>query len=99
MRSTGGQEPVRHRDRELTGWVALRRRPNAGWSWGVLLARMDREAGLLAPWLTGLNERLVTEWGHRFPSGFEVTAGLRWDLDHFRRQAFDGGHVRFSSRW
>ena len=37
--------------------------------------------------------------GHRFRSGFEVTAGVSWDLDNFGRAPFDGGHLRLSAGW
>ena len=60
---------------------------------------LDRDAGYQAPWLTSQNHRLITEAGHRFRSGFEVTAGLRWDLDHFAREPFEGGHLRLSAAW
>ena len=60
-------------------------------------ALLDRDAGSQAPWLTSQNQRLITEAGHRFRSGFEVTAGLRWDLDHFVREPFGGGHLRLSA--
>ncbi len=93
------QQPVRHSDREHSAWAGLRRQPTAGWTWGALVAWMDREAGVLAPWLSGANKRLITDWGYRFVSRFEVTAGVRWDLDYSRDRLFDGGHLRFTAMW
>jgi hypothetical protein len=46
-----------------------------------------------------MNHRLLMEGGHRFASGFEVVAGLRWDLDQFPARIFDGGHLRFAATW
>ena len=43
--------------------------------------------------IAGTQSSLITEAGHRFRSGFEVTAGLRWDLDHFVREPFEGGYI------
>ena len=88
-----------HRDRELFARAALVRYPEAGWTGRLAYAVLDRDAGPRAPWLTSQNRRLIMEAGHRFRSGFEVTAGLRWDLDNFVREAFDGGHLRLSAGW
>ena len=95
----GGGSPREHRDRAVFARAALVRRPEAGWTGRLAYALLDRDAGFLAPWLTAQNQRLVTEAGHRFPSGFEVTAGLRWDVDRFARDPFDGGHLRLSAGW
>jgi hypothetical protein len=39
------------------------------------------------------------EWGYRLRSGFEIVAGLRWDLDRLAAAPFDGGHLRFAATW
>ncbi len=88
-----------HRDREVFARAALVRYPEAGWTGRLAYALLDRDAGYRAPWLTSRNHRLITEAGHRFRSGFEVTAGLRWDLDYFGREPFEGGHLRLSAGW
>ena len=98
-RSPAGGAPREHRDREVFAWAALVRYPEAGWTGRLAYALLDRDAGSRAPWLTSQNHRLITEAGHRFRSGFEVTAGLRWDLDHFGRDRFEGGHLRLSAAW
>ena len=98
-RTPGGDATREHRDREVFARAALVRYPEAGWTSRLAYALLDRDAGFLAPWLTGRNHRLVTEGGHRFPSGFEVTAGVSWDLDHFGQLPFDGGHLRLSAAW
>ena len=88
-----------HRDRDAFAWAALVRYPEAGWTGRLAYALLDRDAGSRAPWLTAQNQRLITEAGYRFRSGFEVTAGLRWDLDHFTPEPFGGGHLRLSAAW
>ena len=98
-RTPGGGARREHRDRAVFARAALVRYPEAGWTGRLAYALLDRDAGFLAPWLTSQNQRLITEAGHRFQSGFEVTAGLRWDLDSFTREAFDGGHLRLSAGW
>ena len=98
-RSPEGGAPREHRDREVFARAALVRYPEAGWTARLAYALMDRDAGSLAPWLTSRNQRLITEAGHRFRSGFEMTAGVRWDLDSFGREPFDGGHLRLSAAW
>ncbi len=98
-RTPEGGAPREHRDREVFARAALARYPEAGWTGRLAYAVLDRDAGSRAPWLTSRNQRLITEAGHRFRSGFEVTAGLRWDLDHFGRAPFDGGHLRLSAAW
>ena len=98
-RSPEGGAVREHRDREVFGRAALVRYPEAGWTGRLAYAVLDRDSGSEAPWLAARNQRLITEWGHRFRSGFEVTAGLRWDLDDFRRAPFDGGHLRLSAGW
>ena len=95
-RSPGGDAP---RDHEVFARAALVRYPEAGWTARLAYALLDRDAGSLAPWLTAQNQRLITEAGHRFRSGFEVTAGVRWDVDSFGRAPFDGGHLRMSAGW
>ncbi|MYI06777.1 MAG: hypothetical protein F4059_05540 [Gemmatimonadetes bacterium] len=88
-----------HRDREAFARASLVRYPEAGWTGRLAYAVLDRDAGYRAPWLTSQNQRLIMEAGHRFRSGFEVTAGLRWDLDNFTQEAFDGGNLRMSAGW
>ena len=98
-RSPGGGARREHRDREVFAQAALVRYPEAGWTVRLAYALLDRDAGFRAPRLTSQDQRLITEGGHRFRSGFEVTAGVRWDLDHFGREPFDGGHLRLSAAW
>ena len=98
-RSPDGGAPREHRDREVFARAALVRYPEAGWTGRLAFAFLDRDAGFLAPWLTAQHQRLTTEAGYRFRSGFEVTAGLGWDLDNFARLPFDGGHLRLSAAW
>ncbi|MDE2975733.1 MAG: hypothetical protein OXU64_13600, partial [Gemmatimonadota bacterium] len=98
-RSPGGGARREHRDREVFARAALVRYPEAGWTVRLAYALLDRDAGSRATWLTSQDQRLITEGGHRFRSGFEVTAGVRWDLDHFGREPFDGGHLRLSAAW
>ena len=88
-----------HRDRGVFARAALVRYPEAGWTSRLAYVLLDRDAGSRAPWLTAQNQGLITEAGHRFRSGFEVTAGLRWDLDHFGRDRFEGAHLRVSAAW
>jgi len=98
-RTPGGGAPREHRDRGVFARAALVRYPEAGWTSRLAYVLLDRDAGFLAPWLTAQNHRLITEAGHRFRSGFEVTAGGSWDLDNFGRAPFDGGHLRLSAGW
>ena len=98
-RSPEGGASREHRDREVFVRTALARYPEAGWTGRLAYALLDRDAGFLAPWLTAQHQRLTTEAGYRFRSGFEVTAGLGWDLDNFARLPFDGGHLRLSAAW
>jgi len=98
-RSPTGGASREHRDRGGFARAALVRYPEAGWTSRLAYALLDRDAGYLAPWLTGQNQRLITEAGHRFRSGFEVTAGVSWDVDNFGRAPFDGGHLRLSAGW
>ena len=91
--------PIDHRDREVSAQLAAAHWPPAGWIWRLGYGFMDRHAGVLAPWLSAANHREVIEVGHRFPSGFEVVAGLRWDLDQLTRAPFDGGQLRFAATW
>jgi hypothetical protein len=98
-RTWGDGTRVRHRDREVWGGAALLRRPPAGWTWKLGYAFGDRKAGVLAAPLNAANHRQLMEWGYRFRSGFEVTAGLRWDLDQGLANPFDGGHLRLGSTW
>ena len=98
-RSPEGGAPREHRDREVFARAALVRYPEAGWTSRLAYTLLDRDAGFLAPWFTEQNHRLITEAGHRFRSGFEVTAGVGWDLDHFGRAVFDGGLLRLSAAW
>jgi hypothetical protein len=88
---------IDHRDRELLGRVGLVRRPPDGWTGRLFYADLDRETDPLLPHLTGRNQRLVVEGGYLFATGFEVTAGLRWDVDAWREKAFDGGQLRFTT--
>ena len=98
-RTPEGGAPREHRDHEVFARAALVRYPEAGWTARLACALLDRDAGYRAAWLTGQNQRLITEAGHRFRSGFEVSAGVRWDLDNFGRAPFDGGHLRMSAGW
>lgn len=98
-RLSGDGSSVRHRDREVFGLLALVRQPATGWTWRLGYAFMDRDAGVLASRLSAVNHRQLMEWGYRFRSGFEATAGLRWDLDRGFAGPFDGGHVRFAATW
>ncbi len=98
-RCTGDGSSVRHRDREVFGQVALARRPGAGWTWRLGYAFMDRAAGVLAPQLTAVHHRQLMEGGYRFPAGFEVAGGVRWDLDRLLTSPFDGGQLRFATTW
>ena len=98
-RSPEGGARREHRDRQIFARAALVRYPEAGWTGRLAYALLDRDAGYLAPWLTSRNHRLITEAGHRFRSGFEVTAGAGWSLDHFGRAPFAGGHLRLSAAW
>ena len=99
IRESGVDSAVRHRDREFFLQGALLHRPSSGWLWRLGLAFLDRRAGVLAPQLTSANVRQIMEGGHRFRTGFEVSAGVRWDVDAFRASAFDGGHLRLSTTW
>ncbi len=98
-RSPAGGARREHRDHAVFARAALVRYPEAGWTSRLAYAHLDRDAGYLAPWLTGQNQRLITEAGHRFRSGFAVTAGVSWDVDNFGRAPFDGGHLRLSAGW
>ena len=98
-RSPAGGARREHRDRAVFARAALVRYPEAGWTSRLAYAHLDRDAGYLAPRLTGQNQRLITEAGHRFRSGFAVTAGVSWDVDNFGRAPFDGGHLRLSAGW
>ena len=98
-RSPEGGARREHRDREVFARAALVRYPEAGWTSRLAYTLLDRDAGFLAPWLTARSHRLITEAGHRFRSGFEVTAGAGWDLDQFGRAPFDGGLLRVSAGW
>jgi hypothetical protein len=93
------QTTLRHRDRELFASVALAREPARGWRWRLGYAFADRDAGVLVPQLSATHHRQLMEGGHRFRSGFEVMAGVRWDLDQGLANPFDGGHLRFSAVW
>jgi hypothetical protein len=94
---SGSGTSLEHHDREFFGGVALARRPVRGWTGRALLASLDRDADPLLPQLTSVNQRLVLEGGYRFASGFDLTAGLRWDIDDFGQKAFDGGQLRFTT--
>jgi hypothetical protein len=98
-RDRGDGSRIRHRDRQVFGEGALVRRPATGWAWRIAYVAMDRRAGVLAPALTAVHQRQVMEGGYRFPSGFEVAGGVRWDVDQFSRSPFDGGHLRFGTTW
>ncbi len=97
-RGMGGTSALSQPDRQLFGQLALIRRPLNGWTGRLAYAAMDREATVL-PRLTAVNHRLVMDGGYRFASGFEVTGGVRWDLDDLRTGPFDGGHLRFAASW
>ena len=96
-RTPDGGARLEHRDREVFARAALVRYPRAGWTGRLAYVLLDRDAGSQASWLTAQNQGLITEVGHRFQSGFEVTVGLRWDLDHFVRRPFEGGYLRLSA--
>ncbi|MDE2793524.1 MAG: hypothetical protein OXL34_01790, partial [Gemmatimonadota bacterium] len=98
-RTPGGGARREHRDREVFARAALVRYPEAGLTARLAYTLLDRDAGFMAPWLTRQSHRLITEAGHRFRSGFEVTAGAGWDLDQFGRAPFDGGLLRLSAGW
>jgi len=98
-RTPGGGARREHRDRGVFARAALVRYPEAGWTSRLAYVLLDRDAGSRAPWLTAQNQGLITEAGHRFRSGFELTAGLRWDLDSFGRDRFEGAHLRLSAGW
>ena len=95
-RGIGGGAVGRDSDRELFGRIAVERHPLRGWTWRLSYAVLDRDSEVLRR-LTATNHRHVMEGGYRFSSGFEVTAGLRWDLDEGLRAPFDGGHLRFAA--
>jgi hypothetical protein len=84
-----------HHDRELLGTFGVARQPVNGWTGRIYYADLDREAGPLVPYLTARNQRVVMEGGYRFASGFDVTAGVRWDVDAWSEKPFDGGQLRF----
>jgi hypothetical protein len=84
-------------DRESFAGLALVRRPLSGWTGRLFYASVDRESDASRTQLTDRNTRLVTDFGYRFASGFDVTAGVRWDLDGGREPKFDGGQLRFAT--
>ena len=97
-RRTGGAALSRSNDRQLFGQFGLVRRPPTGWTWRLAYAVLDRRSDVL-PQLTATNHRQVMDGGYRFESGFEVIAGLRWDLDRLGSTFFDGGQLRFVAQW
>jgi hypothetical protein len=99
QRDRGDGTDVRHDDRERLAQIALVRRPPTGTTFRVGYAFDDRAAGVLAPWLTAMNQRLPVEYGYHFRRGFDVAVGVRWDLDQGLANPFDGGHLRFSATW
>ena len=90
---------IDHTDRELMAIAGVARAPAAGWNWRLALSWSDREAGALAPGLTKKHRRQLMEGGYRFTSGFDVNAGVRWNLDDLSTVLFAGGHVRFTTSW
>lgn len=98
-RTSGDGASLRHRDRLFLVQAWLGREPTAGWRWRAEYALADRVAGPLAPGMSAANHRQTVEWGYRFPTRFEVVAGLRWDLDRWEAGIFDGGHLRFMASW
>lgn len=88
---------VDHEDREIYGAVALVRRTASGWTARLGYAGLDRDSGALLPSGAGRNHRLVMEGGYHTAAGFEVSAGVRWDLDEIGTRAFDGAHLRLSA--
>lgn len=97
-RSADGAE-IDHRDREILGHAGVAREPLVGWRWRLAYAHTDRTAGLLAPQLTDVDRRALTEWGYRFVTGFALMAGLRWRVDQLASSPFAGGHLRFAAVW
>lgn len=98
-RTDGTNATLDHDDREVFVQGALVREPVSGWLWRVSVSVMDRDAGVLAPFLTATHGRLVWDAGYRFPSRFEVRGGVRWDLDAGTAGPFDGGHLRLAAVW
>jgi hypothetical protein len=95
--ASGGGAGAAQDDSEWFLGATLLRRAPVGWMGRLSYAALDRRAGRLADLLTATNQRLVTEGGYRFASGFEVTAGLRWDVDGRGGVPFDGGQLRFTT--
>ena len=91
--------PLRHDDREDYVELAVVRRPLRGWALRAALQIYDRDTTFDTWWLRGAHQRLNTEFGYRFASGFRVTAGVRWDLDDFAARPFDGAHLRIMTVW
>ena len=89
---------IRHHDREvLSQAILVRRPPERGWMGRLGVTAVSREAGVLAPQLDDSDSRLLTEFGWLFGPGFEVSFGVRWDLD--ASGTFDGGHLRLTANW
>jgi hypothetical protein len=88
---------VELRDREWFTSAALIRRPTAGWTARVMVASLDRNADRVLPRLTGSNQRLVVDAGFISSFGFELSGGLRWDLDALGERAFDGAQLRIAT--
>lgn len=88
---------VEHDDRQVFGGLALARRPAAGWTARAAYAVLDRDAGVLVPTGSARDHRLLTEAGYRSAAGFDVNAGIGWDLDALGIRTFDGGYVRLSA--
>ena len=102
-RRTGWRTPgtipasVEHRDREWFASASLIRRPPTGWTARVMVASLDRNADPVLARLTASNQRLVLDGGFRSATGFELSGGLRWDLDAFGERAFDGAQLRITT--
>jgi hypothetical protein len=88
---------VEHQDRELFGGFALVRRPLSGWTGRLFYGWLDRNADPLMSHLTKHHIRLITDAGYRFASGFEVTAGVRWQMARRAGYLFSGGQLRFTT--
>jgi hypothetical protein len=96
-RSTSSRS-VELRDREWFTSAALIRRPPTGWTARLMVASLDRNADPILPRLTASNQRLVLDAGFISTSGFELSGGLRWDLDALGERAFDGAQLRITSQ-
>lgn len=98
-RRSGDGTEIDHRDREVLAHAGVAREPVVGWRWRLAYALTDRTAGPLAPQLTAVDQRALTEGGYRFATGFALIAGLRWRVHRLTTSPFAGGHLRFAAGW